>query len=480
MTQNIKNLHLVDGETGEDQPILQFENLNEQGAEHDRQGEAARVPELSDEFLALKFAGKHADDLKFVDQWGKWFYWDRNVWREDTSRIARDRVRAVCREVAAGISKDRKNARRVCSTTVDNAVLTKATADRLLAATVKQWDADPYLLNTPNGVADLHTMKMRKNRPMDHLTKMTSVSPDPLCSIDQWKRFLYRVTGGDAAFVNYLRRLGGYMLTGSIEEHEMFFLHGFGANGKTTFVRTIAGILDTYAVSTPIETFTLTHQDRHPTELARLFGARLVTATETEEGRPWAESRLKQLTGGDTISARFMRQDFFDFAPQFKILLMGNHKPSVRSVDEAIKRRLKLIPFTVTIPRPERDPELIDKLKAEWPGILYWMIGGYVEWRKVRNLCPPTAVVDATNSYLEAEDAVAAWMADWCEPDKTAWENSTALFASFKAWAEANGEYVGNQRRLAQSLERERTMKARGFRGLRLTGDARRHQPHQQ
>jgi putative DNA primase/helicase len=315
-------------------PILEFENVNDLHVEHDRENEAARVPDLSDEHLALKFAAKHADDLRFVDKWGKWFYWDRNVWREDTSRIARDRVRAVCRDVAAAIPKDVKNARRICSTTVDNAVITKATADRLFASTVEQWDADPFLLNTPDGVIDLKRFKRREHRATDHLTKITAVGPDRNCSTTLWKNFLYRATGGDAAFVNYLQRLCGYMLTGSIEEHQMFFLHGFGANGKSTFVRTIEGILGSYCVSTPIETFTLTHQDKHPTELARLFGARMVISTETEEGRAWAESRLKQLTGGDTIAARFMRQDFFDFAPQFKIVIMGNHKPSVRSVDE--------------------------------------------------------------------------------------------------------------------------------------------------
>jgi putative DNA primase/helicase len=457
-------------------PLLQFEDMNQTRVEHDREGEAARTPELSDEALALKFAGKHADDLKFVDQWGKWFYWDRNVWREDASRIARDRVRAVCRDVAASIPKDAKNARRICSTTVDNAVLTKATADRLMAATASQWDADPFLLNTPNGTVDLRSLKVRKNRPMDHLTKMTAVTPDPQGSIDQWKRFLRRVTDGDSAFINYLQRLCGYMLTGSIDEHEMFFLHGFGANGKSTFVRTVTGILDSYAASTPIETFTLTHQDRHPTELARLFGARVVTSTETEEGRAWAESRLKQLTGGDTISARFMRQDFFDFAPQFKIMIMGNHKPSVRSVDEAIKRRLKLLPFIVTIPKHERDPDLAEKLKAEWPGILYWMISGLVEWRKLKGLVPPPAVISATDSYLESEDAIAAWMADWCERDNNAWESSAALFAAWKAWAERNGEFVGHIRRFAQALERHgitfvRKMKGRGYVGLRIVGD---------
>jgi putative DNA primase/helicase len=162
--------------------LLQFENVNDLGgATHDRANEAARVPDLSDEHLALKFADKHANDLRFVDQWGRWFYWDRNVWREDTSRIARDRVRTVCRDVAASIPKDEKNARRICSNTVDNAVLTKATADRLFAATVSQWDADPFLLNTPNGTVDLRSLKVRPNKVSDHLTKMTAVSPGTHC-----------------------------------------------------------------------------------------------------------------------------------------------------------------------------------------------------------------------------------------------------------------------------------------------------------
>jgi putative DNA primase/helicase len=458
-------------------PILEFENINDLCVEHDRANEAARVPDLSDEHLALTFAAKHADDLRFVDQWGKWFYWDRNVWREDTSRIARDRVRAVCREIAAGIpANDRKNARRTCSNSVDGAVLTKATADRLFASTVSQWDADPFLLNTPGGVVDLKRFKLREHRATDHLTKITAVGPDRNCPIDLWKQFLYRVTNGDAAFVNYLQRLCGYMLTGSIEEHQMFFLHGFGANGKSTFVKTVEGILGSYCVSTPFETFTLTHQDRHPTELARLFGARLVISTETEEGRAWAESRLKQLTGGDTIAARFMRQDFFDFAPQFKIMIMGNHKPSVRSVDEAIKRRLKLLPFTVTIPTHERDPELVEKLKREWPGILDWMIGGYAQWRKSKGLVTPQAVTDATDSYLEQEDAFEAWIADQCERDRGAFESASMLFASWRVWAERGGEYVGTQRRFAQALERkgirrDRNMHTRGFIGLRLVGD---------
>src|SRR5262249_7748703 len=161
--------------------------------------------------------------------------------------------------------------------------------------------------------------------------------------------------------------------------------------------------------------------DRHPTELAGLHGARLVTATETEEGRQWAESKIKVLTGGDKIAARFMRQDFFEFTPQFKLVIAGNHKPGLRSVDEAIRRRLHLIPFTVTIPPNQRDAQLPNKLKAERPGILAWMIQGCLDWQE-RGLCPPTVVTDATVAYLEAEDALSAWMDDCCRRDPQAWE----------------------------------------------------------
>src|SRR5262249_9400947 len=154
--------------------------------------------------------------------------------------------------------------------------------------------------------------------------------------------------------------------------HALFFLHGLGANGKSVFLNTVSGILGDYHRAAPIETFTASRSDRHPTELAMLRGARLVTATETEEGRHWAEARIKALTGGDPISARFMHQDFFEFIPKFKLMIAGNHKPSLRSVDEAIRRRFNLVPFSVTIPAEERDETLAERLRTEWPGILDW------------------------------------------------------------------------------------------------------------
>ena len=249
------------------------------------------------------------------------------------------------------------------------------------------------------------------------------------------------MTDGKPELAEYLQRIAGYSLTGSTQEHAMFFLYGLGANGKTTFLNAITQAAGDYHRTAPIETFTASSIDRHPTDLAGLRGARLVTAVETEEGRRWAESRIKLLTGGDKIAARFMRQDFFEYIPQFKLIIAGNHKPTLRAVDEAIRRRLNLIPFTVTIPPDERDENLPEKLKAELPGILSWMIEGCVSWQE-RGLAPPSIVSDATAAYLEAEDAISAWIEEAGERDPNAWEKSNDLFASWKMWAEKTGEFV--------------------------------------
>ncbi len=205
-----------------------------------------------------------------------------------------------------------------------------------------------------------------------------------------------------------------------------------------------------------------------------LRGARLVTAQETEEGRQWAESKIKSLTGGDPITARFMRQDFFTFTPQFKLLIAGNHRPGLRNVDEAMRRRLHLIPFTVTIPAAERDPELPEKLKAEWPGILKWAIQGCLEWQRI-GLDPPPAVTAATAEYLEAEDSLSLWMAECLIPVRNSFESGADLFGSWKTWAERAGEVAGTQKRFSQNLEtkgarltRQGKAGTRGFEGFRL------------
>jgi putative DNA primase/helicase len=211
--------------------------------------------------------------------------------------------------------------------------------------------------------------------------------------------------------------------------------------------------LKDYCCATPIETFTESKSDRHPTEMARLHGVRMVTSSETESGRYWAETRLKEITGGDMVPARFMRQDFFQYKPQFKPFISGNHKPRLRSPGPAMRRRLNMIPFAVEIPAAERDPDLVDKLKAESPGILQWLIKGCLQWRRI-GLAQPLAVRKATDEYFAAQDGVANWIADKCATLPTASTKSTQLFASWKDWALNAGLQPGDATGFREELER--------------------------
>jgi len=368
---------------------------------------------------------------------------ERKCWHPDETLIARHRAREVCREAAASCNHS-KTAKLIASAKTIAAVERLAQADRRIAATVDQWDADPWLLNTPAGIIDLRSGKIREHDPLAYLTKITEVAPDKKCPTPIWRAFLARIMSGNNDVIDYLQRVAGYSLTGSVQEHALFFFYGLGANGKTTFLNALTACAGDYHRTAPIETFTASNHDRHPTDLAALRGARMVTAVETEEGRRWAESKIKTLTGGDPIAARFMRQDFFEYRPQFKLIIAGNHKPGLRSVDEAIRRRFNLVPFTVTIPPDERDEKLPDKLRAELPGILAWMIEGCTEWR-ARRLAPPQIVTDATAAYLEEEDAIAAWIEEAGERDPSAWEKSGDLFGSWSGWANKAGEFIGSQ-----------------------------------
>jgi putative DNA primase/helicase len=344
------------------------------------------------------------------------------------------------------------------------------------AAIVDQWDRDPWLLNTTAGVVDLRTGILRPARREDYMTKITTVAPGRDCPL--WLDCLKRITCNDQRLITYLQRMCGYAMTGSTREHAMFFLYGTGANGKGTFVDTIDGLLGDYARTASIETFLDSKGERHPTELAWLQGARFVTATETEQGRRWSESKLKLLTGGDPIAARYMRQDFFEYVPQFKLVVQGNHKPHLRSVDEAIRRRFNLVPFTVTIPEPERDKTLKDKLREEWPGILQWAIEGALAWQR-EGLNPPDAVRNATADYFAQEDAVGRWFEDCCELRASGWELTSARWDSWRHWTEKNGEFTGAEKEFSQSLEtrpglsRDRVHAGRCFRGLVLLSAAR-------
>jgi putative DNA primase/helicase len=455
---------------------------DEPGRKRDRQNETqtqeARPPEYSDESLALLFAAKYSDRLRYVKGWNRWLIWDVTRWKADETLRAYDLSRAICRQASVEARKRindksaERIARAIASARTVASVELLARSDRQIAATHDQWDSDSWRLNTPAGVIGLQTGNLSQHQPEECMTKMTAVAPELRrkdCPL--WRSFLLRVFGNDQELISFVRRVAGYCLSGSVRDHALFFAYGTGANGKSVFCNTLRSVLGDYATSAPMETFMASNTDRHPTELADLRGARLVTSVETEEGRRWAESRIKQMTGGDPIKARLMRQDFFEYVPQFKLLMVGNHKPALRGVDEAIRRRFHLIPFIVKIPPEERDPQLPEKLMVEWPAILRWAIEGCLEWQSI-GLSPPEIVRAATDEYLAEEDTVGRWIAECCIQEASATSTSAALFESWKSWAEASGEYVGSLKRLVQTLEdrgfeRWRDPKGRkGFRGL--------------
>jgi len=429
---------------------------------------------FTEDALAVDFTTQHAENWKFVAAWGHWLCWDGVRWVKEITLRAFDQARLVCREAASRCQKA-KIAAKLSSAATVAAVERMAKADRRHAATIEQWDADPWLLNTPGNVVDVRTGQARGNSREDYATKITlgrweSSAHKP----ELWLTFLNEVTAGDTELQGYLARVAGYALTGVTTEHALFFFYGTGANGKSVFLNTLAAVMGDYATNAPISTFLESKSEQHPTDLAGLRGARLVTAIEVEKGRRWAESKIKSLTGGDKISARFMRQDFFEYVPQFKLLIAGNNKPAIRDVDEAMRRRMHLIPFEVTIPPHRRDHGLAQKLLAEKDGILRWAIDGCLEWQRV-GLKPPARVVSATEEYLEAEDALGRWLEECCDRNPSATTTTNELFGSWKTWSERGGEYTGTLRKFSEDVAKRgfarwKSNSQKGFRGIALKG----------
>ncbi len=430
--------------------------------------------QVADEVLAAAFTRHHADTWRYCADWGRWLYWDGKRWVTDRVLHVMYLARRICLS-AAQVAQGARQQLRLGSASTIAAVERLARCDPAHAATADAWDNDPWLLNTASGAVDLRTGEVREHRRNDYITKLATASATGKCPT--WEAFLRDVTGGDDELRAYLQRMAGYCLTGVTSEHALFFLYGTGGNGKSVFINTLTSILGDYATNAPMETFMESRGDRHPTELAGLRGARFVSAIETEQGRRWNESKIKAITGGDKVSARFMRQDFFDYVPQFKLVIAGNHKPSIRNVDEAMRRRLHLVPFTVTIPKERRDGRLTEKLLAERDGILAWALQGCLEWQR-QGLRAPECVVSATEEYFEAEDALGQWMAERCVIDKALRCRVAELYADWREWAEAGGEYVGSVKRFVELLLARKFEKCRFSGGVRgLVGLALRHDP---
>ena len=433
-------------------------------------------PSFSDDAIADTFARRYKCKIRYVAEWKSWYIWEGVRWRRDETLDVQDYARFICREVVnweRGALLSEAGKRAIASKSAASNVEFLARSARDLVATSAQWDHDRLMLGTPSGMIDLRTGIMRPAVAEDYCTRITCVAPvrgeHPL-----WDRVIAQATGEDVEKYNYIKRWIGYMLTGDVREECFMFLHGAGGSGKSTLVKTISDILNDYATTVSVEAFLDNKLPRHSQEIAKLAGKRFVSASETEEGRRWNESLIKALTGRDKISAHHMRQNDFEFYPQFKLLIFGNHIPRLKSVGEEMRRRVHLINYGASIEEAKRDPTLKDRITAEYPAILQWMIDGCVDWLQ-QGLSRPQSVRADTDEYLRGEDVMASWIEDCCRQSPGTITATATLYKSWSDWCVSTGEYPVSQKRFAQLLEahgyqRARTKIMRGFSGIELIG----------
>ncbi len=451
---------------------------------------------------AERLLNRHGKDLRFTEAAGI-VVWDGTRWRphrdEQARGLAVETVRAMYQEVeilkklaeqdVARADELRKRAETLwghargsersarLSAMLDVARGVASNRGTFVWDFAATFDSHPMLLNCPNGTLDLATGKLREHRRSDFITKVTSASFREDADCPRWIAFLYEIFDGNEALVRFMQRSIGYSLTGEVREQCLWFLHGKGANGKSTFIGAILAMLGDYGLTTSTDTLMVRRGDHIPNDIARMRGARFIAAKETEEGKQLAEVLVKELTGGDKVAARFLRQEWFEFQPECKIFVSGNYKPVIRGTDEGIWRRLHLVPFSVTIPKERRDEKLPEKLRAELPGMLAWSVRGCLDWQR-DGLKPPELVAAATAAYREDQDILGRWLHDSCEVGEGHEERAGELYRSYALFCEDNGlrpvSNVRFPRQLEQrpGLSRRTTREGSIWSGLRLTGQA--------
>lgn len=426
----------------------------------------AEVPAFSEDAIGRAFAAEQQGALAFDHSQQVWYLWDRSRWTPDKTGIAFDRAREFVRRASKSNIATEKEQTAMGRIAFTRAVEAFARADQRLAVHQGVWDADPWLMGVPAGVVDLRTGIVRKAIPSEWISRQCAVSPAvPSKPCPMWLDFLDQATAGDKETQAFLQRLAGYCLTGDVTEEMLSFLYGPGGNGKGVFVSTVTGILAEYAIAMPMDAFTA--EARMPQEYyrAQMAGARLVTASETEAGRTWAESQIKELTGNEApVSARHPYGRPFTYKPQFKLMFVGNHAPRLKGRSQAMERRLRIVPFEHE--PTTRDPQLKDKLRAEWPQILRWMLDGCLAWQKER-LGTSRAIAIASSAYFEQQDGFGTWLAERCTLDPTGTMQSRPgpLYTDFRAWCQANGVPPPSNAEFAETIVR-----TKGLRRVKIKG----------
>lgn len=394
-------------------------------------------------------------------------------------RLIAAEASGIAAEAAAEEDKERREARQKAATALLKWAASSESAKvldhslsmaaALLNCAAGELDADVDVLGTPSGVLDLRTGKCRPYVAGDRITKITNAEFDPSVEAPHWTRFVSEILGGDAELIEYVQRLAGYALSGRREHHLLPMALGSGRNGKSTFLGALQYALGSYAGAAAPGLLMQRYGTEHPTALADLQGLRLVIASETGEAGRLNEEQVKLLTGSDSIKARRMGRDFYQFQPSHLLVMQSNHRPKVTGTDLGIWRRIKLLPFNVTIPEDKCDATLPEKLRTEAAGILAWCWRGWLAYR-AHGFNMPAAVDAATNEYRTSSDVVGAWLADSCEIEPGATAAAAELYANYSGWCHANGERPRSQNEVGTRLSERGFERFRTRAGIRWRG----------
>jgi putative DNA primase/helicase len=431
---------------------------------------------LSDLSNAEALVHAHGPDLHYCYPWKAWLTWTGTHWQRDSAGEVMRRAKQTVKRLAARADQYDLDAevkallhhvKTSLATGRLKGMVELAASEPDMPVQPEAFDADPWLLNCTNGTLDLRTGQLGPHQRTDLLTKCLAIPYDPQATCPTWRTFLDRIMAGHPALVAFLQRAAGYALTGDTAEQCLFLLYGTGANGKSTFLETLLAVVGEYGKQAEFSTFVVRHQDLSVrNDLAALRGVRVVSAVEVTEGKRFAEALVKQLTGQDTLTARFLFQEFFQFKPQCKLFLACNHKPVIRGTDHAIWRRIRLVPFTVTIPEAEQDRQLAAKLRAELPGILTWAVQGCLAWQW-DGLAPPPAVQQATAGYRHEMDVVGQFLEECCLVDTQVRTKAAALFQAYQSWCASNGDQPIRPRDFGLRLAERGFINHKGSKGSR-------------
>lgn len=433
----------------------------------------------SDDANALALIDAYGDMLRHCSDRGRWYAWNSHTWAEcpRSSGVARELAKRVARALPEDDKAEIAHKKRTLSAVGITAMLTQAATDDRITVTYDQLDSRPWELNTPGGIVDLRTGAIQPPDPAHLHTRSTLCAPDDTADRTVWLQFLADTFGDDQELIGYLQRLMGYSATGMVGAHVLPFAHGSGGNGKGVFLEANMKVLGDYATTAPAGFLMSRAHASHETEIARLSGARMVLCSEVNESDNFDEAKVKQLTGGDTLTARFMHQDHFTFEPTHKLWLMGNHQPNVRSGGRSFWRRLRLIPFTREVDPAKAVDDLQGMLASEHgPAILSWIIEGAVAYHR-DGLNDPAAVLAATQEYAHDQDTVARFVEERCHLDGVgvAREKIATVRAAYERWCYENGETPVTAKALGTSLgkigiESKKAMSTRYYVGLTLLG----------